>query len=301
MSSLQQLVDNPIPWPSGYRCAVAFTFDMDAESGLHLNFPDTAHRRIAMSSMLRYGPEVAIPRLMRVFQHYDMQQTFFIPGWCVENYPQAIKTLVDHGHEIAHHGYLHERTNELSEVDERRVLDRGVRAIEKMTGERPTGYRAPSYAFSDHTLEHLIGLGFAYDSSLLGADVPYELSNGTEKIVEIPVDMTLDDWTQYVCIKEFGNVLPIASPERAMEVFRAEFDAVWQHGGMWISVWHPFVSGRLARTDAMVELIDYMQEKGGVWFTTCQAISEHVRRCIDAGQWQPRVDRLPYYDGPIST
>ena len=43
-----------------------------------------------------------------------------------------------------------------------------------------------------------------------------------------------------------------------MEVFRAEFDSAWNHSALWVSVWHPFVSGRLARFDATVGLIDYM-------------------------------------------
>src|SRR5215470_17862001 len=57
------VIENPIKWPSGYRCAVNFSFDMDAESLLHIYFRDTAHNRVAMASRLRYGPEVAVPRI----------------------------------------------------------------------------------------------------------------------------------------------------------------------------------------------------------------------------------------------
>jgi len=108
----------------------------------------------------------------------------------------------------------------------------------------------------------------------------------------------MDDWTQYVCLREFGYMLPIASPERATEVFRAEFDAAWRHGLLWNSVWHPFVSGRAARCDAMVELIEYMKSKGGVWFARLDEIATHVRSEIAAG-WKPRVDRLLYWDATL--
>ena len=94
-------------------------------------------------------------------------------------------------------------------------------------------------------------------------------------------------------------MLPIASPTRAMEVFRAEFDAAWKYGGMWIAVWHPFVSGRMSRADAIAELIEHMQGKGGVWFATLEAIAGHVDEVVTAGRWTPRVDRLPYYDRPV--
>jgi len=149
-------------------------------------------------------------------------------------------------------------------------------------------------------LDLLLEAGFHYDASLLGHDIPFLLSNGRDDLVELPSDLSLDDWTQYVCIKEFGYMLPIAAPERAMEVFRAEFDAAWRHGGLWIAVWHPFVSGRASRCDAMVGLIEYMIEKGGVWFAKLDQIADHARKCLEAGSWVPRIDRLPYIDAPLA-
>jgi len=293
------MIRNPIPWPNGARCAAAITFDMDADSTLHLNFPDTADTKLCATTMMRYDADVAVPRIAQVFKEFDLRQTFFIPGWCVENYADAIRILVDDGHEIAHHGYLHEKSNLLSAEEEIRALRLGVEAIYNATGQRPSGYRAPSYAFSKYTLDYLVDEGFDYESSLLGSDIPYMIEGRKGALVEIPIDTTMDDWTQYMCFKDFGYMLPIASPTRAMEVFRAEFDAAWKHGGMWMAVWHPFVSGRLARCDAMVELIEYMRGKGGVWFATTDEISKHVRKSIAEGIWKPRVDKLPFYDSPI--
>jgi hypothetical protein len=84
-----------------------------------------------------------------------------------------------------------------------------------------------------------------------------------------------------------------------MGVFRAEFDAAWTHGGLWVSVWHPPVSGRLARAMAIEELIAHMRGRGGVWFARLEEIAAHVRAVIASGQWKPRIDTLPYYDRPI--
>jgi hypothetical protein len=49
----------------------------------------------------------------------------------------------------------------------------------------------------------------------------------------------------------------------------------------------------------MARLIEYMHAKGQVWFATLEEIAAHVKRLIAADTWTPRVDRLPYYDGPI--
>lgn len=293
------MIDNPIPWPNGARCAVAFTFDMDAESLVQIYLGTTAHNRPALSSLLRYGPEVAVPRIVAAFKSLGLRQTFFIPGWCIDRYPRAIKLILDGGHEIAHHGYIHEKPNQLTAAEEREYLERAIESIVNATGVRPRGYRAPSYASSQRTLDLLLEHGFEYDASLLGHDIPYLVSNGEKDLVELPSDLSLDDWTQYVCIREFGYMLPIASPERAMEVFRAEFNAAWRHGYLWIAVWHPFVSGRAARCDAMIELIQYMMAKGGVWFARMDEIAAHARKCFADDSWTPRIDRLPFFDGPL--
>ena len=241
-----KLIRNPPPWPNGANCAVCFSFDFDAESLLHLYYPEDSTRRISASSSLRYGARVAVPRIVEIWRHFGMRQTMFVPGWCIETYPRAIELLVENGHEIGHHGWLHERPNQLSPGDERRVLERGIVEIERVTGKPPAGYRCPSGAFSEFTLDLLIDYGFAYDASLGGDDVPYLIEGGAGRLVELPSDHSLDDWPQYVNMKEFNMGMTIQSPERAMDVFRAEFDAAWAHGGLWAAIWHPFVSGRLA-------------------------------------------------------
>ena len=90
----RHVIRKPIAWPTGARCAVAFTFDMDAESLLHVYFPDTAPKRPAMASILRYGPEGATPRIVVVLKRYGLRQTFFIPRWCVETYPDAVDLIL---------------------------------------------------------------------------------------------------------------------------------------------------------------------------------------------------------------
>jgi peptidoglycan/xylan/chitin deacetylase (PgdA/CDA1 family) len=293
------LIRNPPPWPNGAKCAVCFSFDFDAESLLHLYYPEDSTRRISLSSSLRYGAHVAVPRIVEIWRHFGIRQTMFVPGWCIETYPRAIELLVENGHEIGHHGWLHERPNQLSPGDERRVLERGIVEIERVTGRPPAGYRCPSGAFSEFTLDLLIEHGFAYDASLGGDDVPYLVQGSAGRLIELPSDHALDDWPQYVNMKEFNMGMTIQSPGRAMDVFRAEFDAAWAHGGLWAAIWHPFVSGRLPRAIAMVELIEHMLDKGNVWFATLAEIGSHVQGLIDRGTWVPEVEKLPFWPEPV--
>ena len=112
------MLANPIPWPDGARCAVAITWDMDADSGLNYYNPDKADNLVASQSQTRYGPLIAIPRMVKLLKERGMRQTFFIPGWCIETYPAAIDALLSGGNEIALHGYIHERPKELTAEDE---------------------------------------------------------------------------------------------------------------------------------------------------------------------------------------
>lgn len=292
------MIKNPVKWPNGKRCAVAITFDIDSDSILHLAHPNTAETRVATTSWLQYD-QIAIPRILDMYKRFNLKQTFFVPAWVIEQYPKMIEQIVNEGHEIAAHGYLHEHPNQQSREDELYWLQKSIEIIENFTGKRPRGWRAPMYDFSKYSAELLAKENFIYDSSLMGDDVPYILNTVNGSIIELPTDWSMDDWPQYTHNLDLAYQMPINSPDRAMEVYLANFDAVWEYGGLWVSVWHPFVSGRLARCHRVSKMIEYMNEKGDVWFATLEEIALHVKKCIDDGNYIPREDTLPYYDGCI--
>ena len=293
------MITNAPTWPNGAKCAVAFTFDLDADSILHLSHHASADTRIAQTSALRYGPEIALPRLLSIYREFGMRQTFFLPAWCMERYPASVEQILDGGHEIGHHHYLHEHANTMNAETERYWFQRSKEVIISMTGQPPRGYRAATYRFSRNTLDILIDEGIRYDASLFGDDVPYVIANARGRTYEIPSHYGLDDWPHYQFSRDFNTLMPIKSTRQACEVFQEEFDAAWEFGGLWVSVWHPFLSGRLARASAIRKLISYMHNKGSVWFATLEEIADHLTELERTGQWHPRIDQLPYYPGPI--
>jgi len=293
------MIENPVPWPNNARCAVAVTWDLDADSGLNYYHPDRADTLIASQTQTRYGPNIAVPRLMELGRRFEIPQSFFVPGWVIENYRGAVDQIIDNNNEVALHGYLHERPNEQSRSDELYWLERAIEAYHRHLGRNPKGWRAPSFAFSKYSLRYLIDAGFQYDSSLMGDDVPHLLQSGKDTLIELPTQWQLDDWPHYMHNRDFDMAMPISAPHRALEVYRSEFDAAWDFGGVWISVWHPFVSGRTSRVKAIVELIEYMREKGDVWFATTQQIHDHIQGLIARDEWQPRIESLPAYESPL--
>ena len=293
------MILNPIPWPNGAKCAACVTFDMDADSLVHIAHPKDSHSRVSAISMLQYGPKVAIPRIVESYRQLGIKQTFFIPAWCIETYPDAVEAILNGGHEIAHHGFLHEHPRELTDDEEAHWLDRGIEVIVKATGKPPRGWRAPLYNFSHRSADLLAERGFSYDASLMGDDQPYLLESAKGRLVELPSHWGMDDWPQYVQSMDLDYMMPIRAPEQGLMPFVQELEAARAHGGLWVPVVHPFATGRLARWHAWHRFLKTAVARGDVWFAPMEDIAAHVQHLVATGGWTPRVDRLPYYAAPV--
>jgi peptidoglycan-N-acetylglucosamine deacetylase len=293
------MIKNPVPWPNGARCAVVCTWDMDADSILHLAHPNDADTRLSTNSMLRYGPQIGVPRIVDLCRDLGVVQTFFVPGWCAEQYPEAVELMVRGGHEIGLHGYLHEYPNQLTREQEEFWTRKGADAIAKVSGVYPRGYRAPWYKYSKHSTDILGELGFVWESSLMGDDNPYLIQSSGAELIELPLRWQLDDWPQFVANHDLDFMMQIASPNRAMEVYMAEFYAMWEFGGIWVNCFHPFCTGQVSRLMMYRQMIEAMQKKGDVWFATGAQVAAHVRQLISENKYHPRVDQLPFYTGRL--
>jgi peptidoglycan/xylan/chitin deacetylase (PgdA/CDA1 family) len=94
---------DPLPpgfrWPDGYRAAAMFTFDVDAEAVMLTDHPEVIDYLDVIGHQ-RYGPQVAVPRLLRMLDRRGLRTTFFVPGWVAETWPAVIRSIRDAGHEI---------------------------------------------------------------------------------------------------------------------------------------------------------------------------------------------------------
>lgn len=263
-------------WPDGYRAAAAFTFDVDAESGVLAHDP-AGSARMSLMSHQSYGPLVGVPRLLRLLDRQQVSATFFVPGFTADTYPDVIRSIMDAGHEIAHHGYLHEPMQGISKETEARYLDRGIESLDRL-GVELKGYRAPWWEMNWHTPDLLIERGFSYDSSLLNGDKPYRLA-GEDKpgsLVEIPVDWALDDWEQYAFFPGYTGSGVIESPRKVHEMWALEAQAHHQEGTCFVLTNHPFISGRPSKAAALELLIEDVKGLDGMWVTNLAEIAAHI-------------------------
>ena len=260
-------------WPNNQRCAAMLCFDVDGETtALSENL--ALSRRRTLMSQCEYGPRVGVPRILGLLRHLDLPATFFVPGYIAEHHPRMMEAIVDAGHEIGLHGYLHEKLACLDEAEEEAILVRSIDTLVRLTGKRPVGYRAPWFEVNPWTAALLARHGVEYSASEMGDDVPYRHPSG---LVEIPGQWLLEDWEQFAFNADpaWGFV-----PENCAKVFDLwwrEFEAMHDFGCCFVLTLHPWLSGRPSRIRLLEDLICAMRSKPGVWFARGREIAHYVR------------------------
>lgn len=273
------MIEPVFMWPEPFRSALAVTFDLDAESVM-LAIDPSLEQRPSLMSHQRYGPVTGVPRLLSLLAERRIRATFFVPGATAHRHPAAVRAIVEGGHELAHHGYLHEALTGRSADEERSFLERGLEALEAVAGVRPVGYRAPWWELGAHTLDLLAELRFAYDSSLFERDAPYLVGAGGATLVELPVSWALDDWERYAFWPDVTGSGVIARPSEVLEAWWEEVEAVFEVGGCAVITMHPFLSGRPARAKALAALLDRVLGRGDVWIAPCAEVVRHAATAL---------------------
>jgi peptidoglycan/xylan/chitin deacetylase (PgdA/CDA1 family) len=270
--------------------SVCLSFDFDAISiwlgPMHSQSPSTISRG-------EFGA-VGTERLLKVLRRYQILSSWFIPGHTLETYPQLVQKIADSGHELGHHGYLHENPTSVSPEQERRILERGIDCLRRITGQAPHGYRAPAWELSPHSIPLLLELGFQYDSSQMANDLtPYYCRVNDEaprddryqfgkkvNLVELPVDWSLDDWP-YFGLHWPAHHVGLRTPDEVYQIWAADFDFLYQRlgEGVYILTMHPQIIGRGHRLLMLERLIEYIKGHKGVTFKTMSQV---------AGEWRQR-------------
>ncbi len=263
-------------WSDGIRITVCLSFDVDAESPHVWQVPDSAKRSVAELEQRRFGPRQGVPRILRLLKEFALKATFYVPGWTAEQYPGLLESIVADNHEVGAHGYLHEQLDKISFEQETEIIDRSIEIIQQQVGQRPVGYRSPSWQLSSGTPDLLVSRDFLYDSSLMGYDHPYSLHTKGRLLTEIPVQWLLDDAPQFRYVAMGTQSNAIAETERVFQLWMDEFDGLYElGGGVLVLTMHPWITGRASRIMMLDRMIEYMRGHSGVWFATCAEVARY--------------------------
>lgn len=267
-------------WKDGAQCAVMLTFDVDAET-LWLAGDMANLARPGLLSQGTYGAQVAVPLILDLLRRRGIRATFFVPGWTAETHRSVLTSVHEDGHELGHHGWIHELATNLSRAEEEEVLQRGIVALRTITDSDPVGYRSPSWDFSANTLDLLSEYGFRYSSNLMSHFIPFV--HPDTNIVELPVQWIIDDAPYFLYRAVQGG----RAPQTAEHVFQAwseEFRGIYRYGGLFNLTMHPQIIGRPGRLLMLERFIDYISGFPGLWFATGAEVAEYW---LEHGEREP--------------
>lgn len=281
---------------------VCFGVDIDAVAGWIGTYGGQDSVRDISRGL--FSGEVGIPRLLRLFERWGVQQTFFAPGHSIETFPEQMKMIADAGHEVGAHGYTHENPTQMTRQQEAAVLDKSIALIKNLTGQTPTGYVAPFWEFSKNTIDLLLDRGFVYDHSMMQHDfIPYYLrenlawekidydkapdvwmkpatQGGETKLLEIPASWYMDDLPPFQFMDHLGGGNGYSDPHTIEKMWKDRFDWMYReydYAAYTLTI-HPGVSGHPQNLLALERLFEHIRGHEGVKFTTFNNIATDFAR-----------------------
>lgn len=238
-----------------------------------------------------YGANVGAQRILELCDRLAIQSTWFTPGHTADSHPELLERIAAAGHEIAGHGYAHEKESPGGREETRALLRKTGDAIERATGQRPRGERA-TWATSPATFEAMIDEGYTYDSSLMDHCRPHWVQVndvvrldgpnvlGPElDLVEIPPTFITSDMA-YFEFNGYGTpalTAGLRNPRDVEAIWRDEFDYIRDQEtdqGPLVLMLHPQVIGRNSRITMLERFLTYCRENGARFVTTEQIADE---------------------------
>ena len=263
-----------------------------------------------------FATEVGVPRLLRLFEKFEMTTSFFIPGHTIETFPKEMEMIVEKGHEIGAHGYLHENPIAMTESQEEDVLVKSVELIEQISGKKPTGYVAPWWEMSNSTAALLLKHGFSYDHSqgyrdfqpfyarvgdewgvidytASAKDWMKPLKHGHEiDLVDIAANWYVDDLPPMMFMKKVPNSHGFVSPRHIEQMWKDQFDWVYREMDYAVFAFTipPDVSGRPQVLMMLERLIQYINcHPATEWMTFDEIANDFRSRFPFDGKLRPEV------------
>lgn len=178
-----------------------------------------------LDSRVAYNTDMVLD----LFGETGVKATFFTLGWVAERNPALIRRIADEGHEVASHGWDHDRVFTMTPDAFRADLKRARIALEDASGQRVTGYRAPSFSIDQRTPwahQVLADEGYAYSSSVAPlvhdhygwADAPkyaYHPVAGSD-LIELPITLADVAGRKITTGGGFFRLFPAAITDRAV-------------------------------------------------------------------------------------
>ena len=268
-------------WPEGKKCAAMISVNLEAEYFAKMYYSDIDVDEGGIKLMGANGMKHGLPRILDVLDAYDVKATFFVPADIVNRYPDAVRSVVARGHEIACHGYKHENLAFMSIDEQRQVLKEARRLLSSAAGREIEGFRMPEGEMTNATLQVVKELGFKYSSSLNNDDIPY--IREPAGLLELPLNWGLYDLPYFVF--NFDPPIPygqsrIACVDQVLENWKIELQAAREWNTLYVLQIDPQATGEQGRIFMLEAILDEIREANDVWAATGSEIAAYCEKSV---------------------
>ena len=272
-----------VEWPGGAKLALSIgvNYEEGAENLLGENgrremngeVPSSVpagDRDLYNESFYEYGSRVGVWRILKILSDRDVPATFYICGAALEKNPDVGAAIMAGGHEPCGHGYRWAESHAMDENEERESIARCVAVIEKICGERPVGWLS-RYSSSVNTRRLLVEHGgFTYDMSVFNDDLPYFVEVDGTRLLALPYSLELNDAR---CWR--GSMFDTNQLRDSMiHAFNQLYEESQTSPKLMSIGLHCRIAGTPARSRALVEFLDYVQQHEGVWIARRRDIAD---------------------------
>ncbi len=278
-------------WPGNARVAVQFVLNYEEggeNSVLHgdagseqflsemFNPPAIAARHLSMESIYEYGSRAGVWRILREFERRGLPLTIFGVGMALERSPEVTAAFVELGHEIACHGWRWISYQGIDEATEREHMQRGMAAIQNLTGQRALGWYTGRDSPATRRLVADHG-GFEYDSDYYGDDLPFWLqvkkSDGAlAPHLVVPYTLDCNDM-RFALPQGFSHGNEFYGYLR--DAFAVHYAEGAERPSMMSIGMHCRLLGRPGRMRALQRFLDHVQRHDRVWIARRIDIARH--------------------------
>ncbi len=275
-----------VTWPNG--ATVALNLVVNFEEGSEYSLPagdqrneggaelpgwgmDHEHRDLFAESVFEYGSRAGVWRLLRLFDEYKVNATFFAAAVALERNLGVGEWIQRSGHDVCAHGWRWTEHWLLSREEEKARIAAAVEAITRTCGAPPSGWYC-RYSASVNTRELVAEHGdpFIYDSDAYNDDLPYFTEVAGKRQLVVPYNSLPYNDARFVAGMTPADYFDMC--KRGLDEYRREGLAGFPK--MMTVGLHPRWAGQASRTSAVRELIEYAQGLGDVWIARRKDIAK---------------------------
>ena len=265
---------NDYRWPGAKRIAVSVTVMLETWSegkappyGVQASPMKAGTVDLGGIAWGSYGGKIGVWRIINLLKANGIRGTFCVNARCAELYPDAVKAIVQGGHDVAGHAYVQDQLLAYMTPDEEQsTIRRCLDVLQEVSGTRAQGWLSPVMAYTEHTRKFLAAEGLLWHGDERDTDLPRLAETEHGPIVQIPGS----DFTD--------NRVLRSSPLDLWDVYKETFDYLYQHeqpAYLALSM-HSHFGGRPMISAIFEKIFKYIAQFPDVWIASHAEIARWV-------------------------